>query len=230
MEKEMVMGRELVITTKLDNFVNTPSIEGYSRNGYSSKLYDAKIPRNITLGATYYTLSGGNLIAFKIRAYSFTQSTAYCTTWYLIETPLETTWSTSFLGNPIFASVEDYYSYIASGNGRIKVEYEYFTNLKENKGFELKKTYYWNKQNQRPFITSTRMYNVLVTDTKVYVGVDYTHSQYGKNERGFVSGEECIKANINGMQIIEFNEPNVSFTFHIEEPTEPKIRILKFID
>ena len=106
MEKEMVMGRELVITTKLDNFVNTPSIGDYGKRAYTTKLFDAKIPRNITLGTTYYAFNDGNLIAFKIRAYSFSQSTAYCTTWYMIETPLETTWSASFLNKPIFETIK----------------------------------------------------------------------------------------------------------------------------
>lgn len=230
MEKEMVMGRELVIATNLSNFDNVPNIGGMTKRGYATKLYTAKIPTNITIGATYYTLLKGNLIAFKIRAYSFTQSFAETTTWCLVETPNETTWSCAFLQNLIFASVEDYYNYIASGVGNINIQYKFFTNLKENKGFELRKTYYWNRQEQRPKATSTRLYYVLVTDTKVYVGIDYNHNQYADNNIGYASGEDCIKANINGMKIIEFSEPNISFTLHIEEPKEPKVRVLRFID
>ena len=233
MEKEMVMGRELVITTNLSNFDNVPNIGGMKKKEYTTKLYTAKIPTNITIGTTYYTLLNGNLIAFKIRAYSFTQSFAETTTWCLVETPNETTWSCAILQNHIFASVEDYYKYISEGEGKIKIEYRYFTNLQylnENKGFELRKTYYWNRQEQRPKTTSTRLYYVLVTDTKVYVGIDYKHNQYADNNIGYASGEDCIKANINGMKIIEFSEPNISFTLHIEEPKEPKIRVLRFID
>jgi hypothetical protein len=229
MEKEMVMGRNLVITTNLNNFQGVPDVGGF--NGYTLKFYNPKIPKNIVLGKTYYTIEDGNLIAFRIKAYSFTQNVCETRTWCFVETPNDSYWSLTILDKHIFENVEDYYTYLASGKGNLKICYDYFTNDdKEKKGFALLKTYYWNKREERPKATNTRMHYVLVDEENVYVGIDYHHSQYNTTELGYSSGEECIKANIDGMKIIEFAEPKVSFSFHIEEPTEPKIRVLKFID
>lgn len=230
MENKMVMGRKLVVTTNFNNFKNVPSIGGSSR-GYCLKLFNPKFPKNIVLGKTYYTIINGNLVAFRIKAYCFTQSVCDTYLWSFVETANGfADWTNTIFRNHIFASVEDYYNYLSSGVGNVKLEYSNFSNLEENKGFRLKNTYYWNKQNQRPQATDTKLYYVLIDEEHVYVGIDYTHGQYGKLEQGYSNGEDCIKANIDGMNIIEFAEPNISFSIKIEEPKEPKIRVLKFID
>jgi hypothetical protein len=230
MENTMVMGRKLVVTTNLSAFENVPNINGNNRS-FEYQLFDAKIPTNIILGKTYYTIYEGDFIAFRIKAYSYVQHFTKSTLWCFVENAIgDAYWSNAILNNKIFESVEDYYNYLASGNGNVKIEYAYFSNLKDGKGFCLKNTYYWHKEKQRPQTTDTKIHYILVDENNVYVGVDYTHRQYGKEEQGFTSGEECIKANVNGMKIIEFAEPKVSFSFHIEEPKEPKVRVLKFID
>ncbi len=230
MENKMVMGRKLVVTTNFANFKNVPQIN-YSSSGYCLKLYKPQLPKNIVLGKTYYAIINGDLVAFRIKAYCFTQSVCDTYLWCFVETASGfADWTNTIFKNHIFASVEDYYNYLSSGVGNIKLEYVNFSNLAENKGFCLKNTYYWHKQNQRPQATDTKLYYVLIDEEHVYVGVDYTHGQYGKLEQGFSNGEDCIKANIDGMNIIEFAEPNISFSIKIEEPKEPKIRILKFID
>lgn len=230
MSKEMIMGRELVITTDLSKFNGVPCLEGFRGDGVIC-IYSPQIPTNITLGKTYYHIdTDGNLVAFRIKAYSFVQ--AHPTegkTMCLVETPNKTFWDNKILSCPIFNSVEDYYTYLASGQGRIKVEYAYLSNNCCH-NFSLKKTYYWNKAKHRPQVTETMLHNVLITEKNVYIGVDYTHAQYSKREMGYASGEDCIKANVDGMKIIEFSEPNISFTLRIEEPKEPKVRVLKFID
>ena len=143
-------------------------------------------------------------------------------------------WNKVFEYIPIESQIktyqEDYYTYLASGKNKLEIKYTYFTNGDDNRDFFLKKTYYWHKQKQRPQVTETKMHFVLITEKNVYIGVDYTHSQYSKNEMGYMSGEDCIKANIDGMKIIEFAEPTITLDLFIEEPKEPKVRVLRFID
>ena len=231
MENKMVMGRNLIVTTNFANFKNIPRIGGSSGQGYCLTLYKPQLPKNIVLGKTYFTIMNGDLVAFRIKAYCFTQNVCDTYLWCFVETASGfADWTNNIFKNHIFASVEDYYNYLASGVGNIKIEYVNFSNLGENNGFELRNTYYWNKANQRPQKTRSRMFYVLVDEENVYVGLDYVHAQYGKAEQGYSSGEDCIKANIDGMNIIEFAEPKVSFSFTIEEPKEPKVRVLKFID
>lgn len=229
MSKELIMGRELVITTDLSNFDGVPSIRGLRGDG-AICLYSPKFPTNIILGKTYYHIdTNGNLVAFRIKAYSLVQEHASNgKTMCLVETPNKTFWDNKILYCPIFNSVEDYYTYLASGKNRLEIKYTYFTNGEKN--FLLNKTYYWDKRKQRPQVTQTRMYFVLITEKNVYVGVDYTHAQYCDKEMGYASGEDCIKANIDGMKIIEFAEPTITFDLFIEEPKEPKVRVLRFID
>lgn len=230
MNNEMILGRELVITSDLSQFVNVPRLEGYMGSGVHY-IYKAKFPNNIVIGKTYYRIDkDNNLVAFRIKAFSITQGhpsdgKLMC----LVETPFKTFWSSNILSFPIFNEKEDYYNYLANGQGAIKVEYAYLSNDCTH-NFSMKKTYYWSKALHRPQVTETNMHFVLITDTKVYFGVDYTHSQYSNREMGYASGEDCIKANIDGMKIIEFAEPKVTINLHIEEPKEPKVRVLKFID
>ena len=226
MEKTMLLGREVVFTTDFSVFKNIPCIKG---NGGVISLYMPMLPSNIVLGKTYYFLNEGDLMAFRIKAYTFISTGTHCTLSALVETPQGTFWSTTILSRKIFESVEDYYTYLASGKGLLNINSQRLT-LHGSTSLCFKKTYYWNKSCSRPMVTETRMHYILITDTKIYVGIDYTHAQYGVKEQGFMSGEDCIKANIEGMKIIEFAEPQININITIEEPTEPKVRVLKFID
>lgn len=231
MDKEMIMGKELVITTDLNKFNGVPRLDGLRGEGVIC-IYSPKIPSNITLGKTYYYIDTNcHLVAFRIKAYSFVQ--AHPTdgkTMCLVETPYKTFWDDKILSRPIFNSVEDYYTYLASGENRLEIKYTYFNNGDDKRSFFLEKTYYWNEGKHRPQVTETKLHYVLITEKNVYIGVDYTHSQYCKKEMGYASGEDCIKANVDGMKIIEFAEPSIPFDLFIEEPKEPKVRVLKFID
>lgn len=228
---EMIGNRKLVVTTHmgLDNFHNVPII----REGATIGIHNGWLPKNLSIGKTYYHLTKeGNLIAFKIHAYTFIHGTYDATLYGLIQTPTETSWRCDVFNGLIFENVEDYYTYLESGKGNIIIEKQHF-NEKGNDNdtsFRLYKTYYWNKSYQRPKVTNTRMWRILITDTHIYVEVDYTHSQYCKRENGFSSAEECIKYNIDGMKIVDFDDPKVIVNIQIEEPKTPKVRVIKFIE
>ena len=233
--EEMIGNRKLVVTTHmdLDNPYGVPMIG----NSYVTRIQDACLPSNLFIGKTYYYLTTeGNLIAFKIHAYTFVQPyVTYSATLYgLIQTPTETSWRYDVFNCLIFESVDDYYTYLETGKGNIKIEKQSFNNDNSKSCFAppfyLRKTYYWNKTSQRPKVTDTRMWRILITDTCVYVEVDYTHNQYRTEEEGFPSAEECIKHNIDGMKIVEFDDPKIVINVHIEEPKTPKVRVLKFIE
>ena len=134
----------------------------------------------------------------------------------------------------IFESVEDYYTYLETGKGNIKIEKRPLNNDNRKSCFAppfyLRKTYYWDKLSQRPKVTDTRMWRILITDTHVYIEVDYKHWENGEDTNGFPSAEECIKHHIDGMKIVEFDEPKVVVNIHIEKPKTPKVRVLKFIE
>ena len=227
--EEMIGNRKLVVTTRidLDNVPNVPMICPDA----SIYLRDGWIPKNLYIGKTYYQLKDGNLIAFKIHAYTFINHTYDATLYGLIQTPTETSWRKDVFNGLIFESVEDYYTYLATGKGNIIINKQYLNEKSSNgTSFYLYKTYYWNKSKQRPSLTHTRMRRILITDTYVYIEVDYTHCQYGRRENGFSSAEECIKRHIDGMKIVEFDDPKVVVNIHIEEPKTPKVRVLKFIE
>lgn len=227
---EMIGNRKLVVTTHMDlaNFHNVPMISKDATIGIHGWL-----PKNLSIGKLYYFLSkDGNLVAFKIHAYTFVQRTYSATLYGLIQTPTETSWRNDVFNGLIFESVEDYYAYLESGKGNINIEKQPF-NEKGNDhdtSFHLYKTYYWNKSYQRPKVTNTRMWRILITDTHIYVEVDYTHSQYCTRENGFSSAEECIKHNIDGMKIVDFDDPKIIVNIQIEEPKTPKVRVIKFIE
>lgn len=229
----MIGNRKLVVTTNmdLDNFHNVPMI---CKDGSATISIYGWLPKNLSIGKLYYFLSkGGNLVAFKIHAYTFVNhgvcNYILCG---LIQTPTETSWRNDVFNSLIFESVEDYYTYLESGKGNINIEKQPLNN-KGNEfdtSFHLFKTYYWNKLKQRPQVTNTRMWRILITDTHIYIEVDYTHSQYRTRENGFSSAEECIKYNIDGMKIVDFDDPKVIVNIQIEEPKTPKVRVVKFIE
>lgn len=229
---EMIGNRKLVVTTHmdLDNFHNVPTI--YIQDA-TIGIHDGWLPLNLSIGKTYYHLTkGGNLIAFKIHAYTFLKRNYSATLFGLIQTPTETSWRCDVFQGLIFENVEDYYTYLESGKGNIIIQKQLFNEKGNNHdtSFRLYKTYYWNKSRQRPQVTNTRMWRILITDTHVYIEVDYTHCQYGIRENGFSSAEECIKYNIDGMKIVDFEDPKVIVNIQIEEPKTPKVRVIKFIE
>ena len=231
--EEMIGNRKLVVTTHmdLDNPYGVPMID----KSYSICIHGGWLPSNLFIGKTYYHLTKeGNLIAFKIHAYTFVQLYSDATLYGLIQTPTETSWRWDVFNGLIFESVEDYYTYLETGKGNIKIERQNFNNDNSkscfDKSFYLRKTYYWNKLSQRPKVTDTRMWRILITDTHVYVEVDYMHNQYRTEEEGFSSAEECIKHNIDGMKIVEFDDPKIVINVHIEEPKTPKVRVIKCIE
>ena len=227
----MIGNRKLVVTTHmdLDNFHNVPMICKDATIG----INNGWLPKNLSIGKLYYFLSKeGNLVAFKIHAYTFVRSTYSSNLYGLIQTPTETSWRNDVFDGLIFENVEDYYTYLESGKGNIRIKKQPF-NEKGNDNdtsFHLYKTYYWRKAYQRPQVTNTRMWRILITETHIYVEVDYTHAQYGTRENGFSSAEECIKYNIDGMKIMDFGDPKVIVNIQIEEPKTPKVRVIKFIE
>ena len=231
--EEMIGNRKLVVTTHMnfDNPYGVPMID----KSYAICIHGGWLPSNLFIGKTYYHLTKeGNLIAFKIHAYTFVQLYSDATLYGLIQTPTETSWRWDVFNGLIFESVEDYYTYLETGKGNIKIERQNFNNDNSkscfDKSFYLRKTYYWNKSSQRPKVTDTRMWRILITDTHIYVEVDYMHNQYRTEEEGFSSPEECIKHHIDGMKIVEFDDPKIVVNVHIEEPKTPKVRVIKCIE
>lgn len=226
--EEMIGNRKLVVTTHMD--LDNPYGVPLLGKPYSIGIYNGWLPSNLSIGKTYYHLTKeGNLIAFKIHAYTFVHvyGTSSSTLYGLIQTPTETSWRWDVFKDLIFESVDDYYTYLETGKGNIIINKEEFNG---KASFYLPKTYYWNKSYQRPQVTNTRMMRILITETHVYIEVDYTHNQYRTEEEGFPSAEECIKHHIDGMKIVEFDDPKIVINVHIEEPKTPKVRVIKFID
>ena len=226
----MIGNRKLVVTTHmdLDNIPNVPMI--YETPVIS--ITDGWLPSNLSIGKTYYYLTEeDNLLAFKIHAYTFIKNkyrngSSSTFLYGLIQTPTETSWRCDVFNGLIFESVEDYYTYLETGKGNVIINRQKFA----NPTFYLYKTYYWDKSSKRPELTYTDMWRILITDTHVYIEVDYRHWENGEDTNGFPSAEECIKHHIDGMKIVEFDEPKVVVNIHIEEPKTPKVRVLKFID
>ena len=125
----MIGNRKLVVTTHmdLDNPYGVPMID----KSHATCIHAGWLPSNLFIGKTYYHLTKeGNLIAFKIHAYTFVQLYSDATLYGLIQTPTETSWRWDVFNGLIFESVEDYYTYLETGKGNIKIERQNFNNDK----------------------------------------------------------------------------------------------------
>jgi hypothetical protein len=175
-----------------------------------------KIPSNIEFGKTYYAYDrdGNRLTAFKLLAVSFCPIGNDSRTVCYIKLPLEhPMWYAHFFDTfKIFKSGKDFTDYIMTGNGQHKVTFDVFTcdaNDDDGCGFAVKKTYRWDKRANRPVLVNSLINHLFITKDCTYVGYSNEYrGEHGTLEKGYATAEDCIRANMSGLEIVEFDEPS----------------------
>ena len=177
---------------------------------------------NLIFGKTYYMYYGSKLIAFKIQAFSFINNE------YLVQTPNGYEWL--YLSR-VFNTKEEYFLYLEGKCKPIKLNtetphnfdsFKYINKWTTNQ-YELKNSFKWSYKG-KPEAEKSYVYDVLYTENGFII-------YYDIKERSYPSYEECLKYNVDGMEIIDFEEeiiPTITITFKTE--SKPKIHTLRFIE
>lgn len=174
-----------------------------------------KIPSNIEFGKTYYYYNDRNaLVAFKLLAVSFCPIGNGSRAVYYIKIPNKSPmWMAHFFDTyKIFKSGKDFTDYIMTGNGQHKVTFDVFTcdaNNDDGCGFAVKRTYRWDKRANRPVLVNSLINHLFITKDCTYVGYSNEYrGEHGTLEKGYATAQECINANMSGLEIVEFDEPS----------------------
>ena len=205
------MEKETIITTEKKCFAKH-AVPLYGR----TYIPLPKIPSNIELGETYYAydMDKNRLTAFKLLAVSFHPIGDDSRAAYYIKIPQEQPmWYVHFFDTfKIFKSENDFRNYIMTGKGQHKVTFDVFIcdiNDDYGCGFALKRTYRWDKRENRPVLVNSLINHLFITKDYAYVG--FSHEYLGENdtlEKGYATAQECINANMSGLEIVEFDEPS----------------------
>ena len=197
-----------------------------------------KIPSNIELEKTYYAYDGeaNRLIAFKLLAVSFCPIGNDSRTVCYIKLPQEQPmWYVHFFDTyKIFKSEKDFMDYMITGNGQHKVMFDVFTceaNDDDGSGFAVKRTYRWDKCAKRPILVKSLINHLFITKDCTYVGFSHEYrGELGTLEKGYSSAEDCIRANVSGLEIVEFDEPSeIDISLDVENCDRARIVKVTFV-
>ena len=207
------------------NIVELQSLHKKSVSGNLS-FSDNAIINNLEFGRTYYMFYNNKLVAFKILAFSVTNGV------YLVKTPNDFHWL-ELRNYRLFNTKEEYFLYLENKCKPIILETSVIdlcniptiNNRYCGGSMELRNSYKWNKGLGKPIQDISYMYEVLFVNDGFVV-------YYKLREDCYDTYEQCLQANLNGMEIEEFAEemsfPTIEITFKTE--TKPKIHTLRFIE
>lgn len=187
-------------------------------------------PTKLMFNKTYYIYLNGRITAFRILAYAVVD---HNTISYLVQLPNKTPeWIKDFITRrtPIFDSVEQFIEYQSDSRIHASIEWwraqSSFRELTYASVIGLRgKVWIWI--NGTPCLVQDPWINYfLVCENGVFI---HTCTKDKNNNKWYLSREECIKDNLNGLAIEDFSEEPVSIKINVL-PNKPKIHILKFIE
>lgn len=189
---------------------------------YDYAVEPKRMITNLEFGKVYYIIYEKKLLAFKIKAISVIRGG------YLIETPFGLKWF-SLECFRLFFSKEHYFKYLE--NQLNPIEYSFETPNLFNLGFtqpvnkfRLCNSYKWFKEYGKPMQQSSKIFDVLYTEN----GFVVYYKLY--DDKSYKTYQECLQANLDGMEICDFVEEETTIHFHIKTETKPKIHVLRFIE
>ena len=197
-----------------------------------------KIPSNIEFGETYYAYDRdeNRLIAFKLLAVSFCPIGNCSRTVCYIKLPQEQPmWYVHFFDTyKIFKSEKDFMDYMVTGNGQHDVRFDVFTcdaNDNDGSGFAVKRTYRWDKRANRPILVNSLINHLFITKDCTYVGFSHEYrGEHGTLEKGYATAQECVRANMSGLEIVEFDEPSeIDISLDVENCDRARITKVIFV-
>lgn len=181
---------------------------------------------NLKFGKTYYMYYKDSLIAFKIHAFSMLKED------YLIQTPTCFMW-VNLKYYRVFNKKEEYFLYLEGKCNPIQYDTEYpfnFVHFKyvENSNicneYYLRNSFKWHNGLGKPSNEISYVYDLLYTES----GFIYYYKNIADS---YTTYEECVQNNINGMEVIDFEEEVIPmFTITFKTETKPKIHTLRFIE
>lgn len=212
------------------------------KTSISSELYLNKyVPKNIPFNRVLYVVIGKELVAVKILMATFftnfednaTEKFAKCIEnpstggWcLLVQTPYGVEWRNDLsYYRRFFFSKEEYFAYLENGRGGFEIEHEMLGHIIgkfPGNRLSFNQSWKWNGHCAEKTLSYIRH---LIIDEN---GVNVILSR-GQNE--FWGKEECLKAHLEGMKIVEFPEIENSIKVSIEVVlNEPIIHTLTFIE
>ena len=146
---------------------------------------------------------------------------------YLVQTPYGIAWRNDLTdrGVRFFSSKEEYFQHLENGCGGFSIEEDYLgklINATHLGSVTLKKTWRWNGHCAEQ--TSSVINNIVLNKD----GVNFIYRPYSGQ---FWTKEECIKANIDGLEIVEF--PPIENTIKVDiqvVKSAPIIRTINIIE
>ena len=199
---------------------------------------DKYAPKNVPYNQLLYMKRGKELIAVKIIMASYVTSVkdkvkyANCCEehnyggWcYLLQTPYGMEWVNRVYDLRFFYSKEDYFKHLENGCEGFKIECEMLGRLLGHHPmghFTFKESWKWNGHCAEK--TQSCITNMVINENGLTIILSNYSGQYW-------SKEDCVKANIEGMKIVDFPETENSIKVSIEVVKNPPIiRTLSFIE
>ena len=187
--------------------INAPTIGAYNINNFN-------FPKGEQLfGRTFYAIIDGKIYGLKILAWALGGCSAYPSRMYLIQTPTFTRW-TNLPDTPLFTSVND----LVEGKNKFNIpliwDYSLFENTPTDlrmvnygsyngkRNWEIRQSFYYSKGDGCVRDTNTKIAYLLGTPQGIFFGLEQKKDCYNTKE-------ECLSANFNGMDIVDFAEPTI---------------------
>lgn len=192
-------------------------------------------PSNIPYGQKLYMKWGRELMAVKIIMATYITTLkdpnkfnkfdkgkgCWC---YLVQTPYGTEWRNDITNAMFFYSKDEYFEHLETGTGGFSIKHESYACL-TNKGFgnlSFKYSWKWNGHCAEPSVSLIR--HVVINEDGISIILDNRQCEYWTKDA-------CIKANIEGLKIVDFPETEHSIKVSIEVvKNEPIVRTLTFME
>ena len=170
------------------------------------EIHGITIPRGEELfGRTFYAIIDGKIYALKILAWALKGRSKE----YLIQTPTFTKW-TNLPDTPLFTSVNDLVE--SKDKFYIPVDWPFdaFRDIPRDlrlacnarRNWEIRQSFYYSKSEGRVKETSTKIEYIVGTPQGVFFGLVQKGDCYATKD-------ECLLAEFNGMDIVDFAEPTI---------------------
>lgn len=194
---------------------------------------DKYAPMNVPYNQFLYMKRGKELIAVKIIMASYfttikdEEKFRGCRTGWslLIQTPYGMEWVSDFYCYRFFYTKEDYFKHLENGSEGFSIKSEmlgHILGVFPGSHYDFKESWKWNGHCAER--TNSCITNMVINEN----GLNIILSNY-KGE--YWSKEDCVKANINGMKIVDFPETENSIKVSIEVvKTPPIVRTITLVE
>ena len=202
--------------------------------------YDFNVPTNIPFNKTLYMKRGNELIAMKFLMASYFSCGvtkisnkdlfAKCLSgngmhgWFFyIQTPYGTEWTHIDGKTRFFKSIEDYYNYLENGCCGFHINYNYMSHIFFNRPQKISFRYAWkwNGHYAEPCLSLIK--NIIINEDGFHAVLTCYSGEY-------LSKESCIKANVDGLKIVDFPQTEkIKLTIEVVK-TPPIVKTLSFIE